>query len=184
MKSNKKVYFLIFFTYPANIDIFLKCSSHVWSALAKCTLIRVLGWPPPPITRFGKRSGLPAPSSVSGRRQSFHPAKSPDLVSACFFLFVTLKKELAGLTFSLDEFKTRCGGGGGEVPRTLIKDNCAGTYYCRGGCTTAKSVFALGLICKKKKIFIKKYLLLLHFRFICLLYFVLKLTVVRRALSL
>ncbi len=77
MKSNKKVYFQIFFTNPAKIDILLKCSSHVWSALARCTLIRVLGWPPPPITRFGKRSGLPAPSSMSGRRQSFHPAKIP-----------------------------------------------------------------------------------------------------------
>jgi hypothetical protein len=51
-----------------------------------------------------------------------HPPYSPDLAPADYFLFPTLKRELAGLSVSLDEFKTKWEG----VVRTLTED-----YFAR-----------------------------------------------------
>jgi histone-lysine N-methyltransferase SETMAR len=53
-----------------------------------------------------------------------HPPYSPDLAPADFFLFPELKKELAGLTLSQDEFKTKWEG----VVRTLTKDDFATAF--------------------------------------------------------
>jgi histone-lysine N-methyltransferase SETMAR len=53
-----------------------------------------------------------------------HPPYSPDLAPADFFLFPELKRELAGLTLSQDEFKTKWEG----VVRTLTKDNFATAF--------------------------------------------------------
>jgi histone-lysine N-methyltransferase SETMAR len=53
-----------------------------------------------------------------------HPPYSPDLAPAKFFLFPALKRELAGLTLSQDEFKTKWEG----VVRTLNKDNFATAF--------------------------------------------------------
>ncbi len=39
-----------------------------------------------------------------------HPPYSPDLAPADYFLFPTLKRELAGQTLSLDEFKMKWEG--------------------------------------------------------------------------
>jgi hypothetical protein len=44
---------------------------------------------------------------------------SPDLAPADFFLFPMLKRELAGLTLSLDEFESKWE----EIIRTLTKDD-------------------------------------------------------------
>jgi hypothetical protein len=46
------------------------------------------------------------------------------LAQADYFLFPTLKRELAGLSVSLDEFKTRWEG----VVRTLTEDNFARAF--------------------------------------------------------
>jgi hypothetical protein len=48
----------------------------------------------------------------------------PDLAPADYFLFPTLKRELAGQTLSLDEFKTKWEG----VIRTLNKDDFAKAF--------------------------------------------------------
>jgi histone-lysine N-methyltransferase SETMAR len=53
-----------------------------------------------------------------------HPPYSPDLAPADYFLFPTLKRELAGQTLSLDEFKTKWEG----VVRTLTKDDFARAF--------------------------------------------------------
>jgi histone-lysine N-methyltransferase SETMAR len=53
-----------------------------------------------------------------------HPPYSPDLAPADYFLFPTLKRELAGLTMSLDEFKQKWEG----VIRTLTKDDFARAF--------------------------------------------------------
>jgi histone-lysine N-methyltransferase SETMAR len=48
-----------------------------------------------------------------------HPPYSPDLAPADYFLFPTLKRELAGLSMSLDEFKTKLEG----IVRKLTEDD-------------------------------------------------------------
>jgi histone-lysine N-methyltransferase SETMAR len=53
-----------------------------------------------------------------------HPPYSPDLAPADFFLFPALKRELAGLTLSQEEFKKRWEG----VVRTLRKDDFATAF--------------------------------------------------------
>jgi histone-lysine N-methyltransferase SETMAR len=53
-----------------------------------------------------------------------HPPYSPDLAQADYFLFPTLKRELAGLSVSLDEFNTKWEG----VVRTLTEDNFARAF--------------------------------------------------------
>jgi hypothetical protein len=50
---------------------------------------------------------------------------SPDLASADFFLFLTLKRELEGLILSLYEFKTKWEG----VIRTLTKDDFTKMFH-------------------------------------------------------
>jgi histone-lysine N-methyltransferase SETMAR len=50
-----------------------------------------------------------------------HPSYSPDLAPVDYFLFPTLKRELAGLSMSLVEFKTKWEG----VMRTLTEDDLA-----------------------------------------------------------
>jgi histone-lysine N-methyltransferase SETMAR len=52
------------------------------------------------------------------------PPYSPNLAPADYFLFPTLKRELAGLSMSLDEFKTKWEG----VVRTLIEDDFARAF--------------------------------------------------------
>jgi hypothetical protein len=48
-----------------------------------------------------------------------HPPYSPDLATADFLLFPTLKRELLSLILSLNEFKTKWEG----VLRTMTKDD-------------------------------------------------------------
>ena len=48
-----------------------------------------------------------------------HPPYFPNLIPADFFLFLKLKRELAGLTLTMDEFKKKWEG----FSRTLTKDN-------------------------------------------------------------
>jgi histone-lysine N-methyltransferase SETMAR len=63
-------------------------------------------------------------AAVFGEKE--HPGDSPppyssDLAPADYFLFPTLKRELAGLSMTLDEFKTKWEG----VIRTLTEDDFA-----------------------------------------------------------
>ena len=53
-----------------------------------------------------------------------HPPYSPDLAPADFFLFPKLKKELAGITMTQEEFKNKWEG----VLRTLSKDDFARAF--------------------------------------------------------
>ncbi len=53
-----------------------------------------------------------------------HPLYSPDLAPVDYFLFPSLKRELGGLSMSLDEFKTKWEG----VVRTLTEDNFARAF--------------------------------------------------------
>jgi histone-lysine N-methyltransferase SETMAR len=53
-----------------------------------------------------------------------HPPYSPDLAPVDYFLFPMLKRELAGLSMSLDEFKTKWEG----VVRTLTEDDFARAF--------------------------------------------------------
>jgi histone-lysine N-methyltransferase SETMAR len=53
-----------------------------------------------------------------------HPPYSPDLAPADYFLFPTLKRELAGLSMTLDEFKTKWEG----VIRTLTEEDFARAF--------------------------------------------------------
>jgi hypothetical protein len=73
-----------------------------------------------------------------------HPPYSPDLAPADFFLFPVLKRELAGLTLSQDEFKMKWEG----VVRMLNKDDFA--TCSRGGWSDAKSVFGSGVSMSRK----------------------------------
>ncbi len=77
-----------------------------------------------------------------------HPPYSPDLAPADFFLFLALKRELAGLTLSQDEFKTR--GSSGLCAKTTLPRRS------RGGWSDAKSVFKSTVSTSRKA---RKYIL-------------------------
>jgi len=62
--------------------------------------------------------------AARGIRTIRHPPYSPDLAPADYFLFPTVKRELAGRTLTQETFKTSWDG----VLRTIAKDEFAAAF--------------------------------------------------------
>jgi histone-lysine N-methyltransferase SETMAR len=78
-----------------------------------------------------------------------HPPYSPDLAPADYFLFPMLKRELAGLSMTLDEFKRSGRGSSGPSPKRTSPGPS------RGGSSAAKSAFVSAVDTSKK---VRKYI--------------------------
>jgi histone-lysine N-methyltransferase SETMAR len=79
-----------------------------------------------------------------------HPPYSPDLAPADYFLFPRLKRELAGLSMTLDEFKTKWEG----FMRMLTEDDF--TRASRGGYHCKKCIRIVSAVDTSKKV--RKYI--------------------------